>query len=114
MDARVELNGDKKIIYFAGSLTIESADQVKAALLGAIESAPDVEINFGDVTDIDLSCLQLLCSAHRTSVAMEKNLTIASTVDGALQDAASRGGFIRHTGCSLDARKNCLWMGIQK
>ncbi len=31
---------------------------------------------FEAVTEIDLSCLQLLCSAHRTALSLNKNLTL--------------------------------------
>lgn len=114
MNTSLEQSGNRCVISFEGAVTVEAAGQLREVLIHALGDNPEVEMNFEEATDADLSCLQLICSAHRTAVKQEKLLTVTPGDSVVLLDAATRGGFIRHTGCSLDIQKNCLWTGLQK
>jgi len=106
-------SADKSEVTLQGDLTIRSAGEIKNAFTRAIVEADEVTVNFGDVSDVDLTCLQLLCSAHRSATRLNKRFLMAGTdrpeVFLSIVEAA---GFSRSMGCSLDCGKNCLWMPV--
>ena len=55
-----------------GELTVARAADLKDALVKSIEKADTIEINLADASLVDLACLQLLCSAHRTAAKKGK------------------------------------------
>ena len=61
-----------RIVRLTGDLTISRADEMRSALLESLKGAEHIEIDLSSVEDADLSCLQLLCSAHRTSKHLGK------------------------------------------
>lgn len=102
--------GTVSVVRLEGELTIQDAVALRDTLMEAFEAADGVRVNTEMVEAIDLSCLQLLCSAHRTALALNKSFFIeacAAPVVKASEDA----GFARHTGCSIDIRQSCIWSG---
>ena len=92
-----------------GALTIQRADEFKDALMKALQSVNQLEISFNKVTEVDLACLQLLCSAHRSCVKENKTLRISHQNTEALQKALQDAGFERWKGCKGSGdRGDCL------
>ncbi len=111
MDFTIEQSGAVGVLKVDGEMTVQYAGVLKAALLKSFDSVDHLILNLDKVTEIDLSCLQLLCSAHRTSAKLQKQLTITSNHPEALQQAVAAAGYARHVGCRFDCNKNCLWVG---
>jgi anti-anti-sigma regulatory factor len=110
MDLRVQGEGPAGVLHLNGDLTINRADELRGALMGALETVEHLVINFEAVGDVDLTCLQLLCSAHRMLTLREKGLTLAGTGRESMLRAAENAGFMKHRGCVHDANKGCLWL----
>jgi anti-anti-sigma factor len=108
----VEQTDGAEIITIEGELTISSADELKKVLMDALSVNDQIRLNLEQITEIDLSCLQLLCSAHRTSIKMQKSLTRTDTCPESLKNIAERAGFSRHMGCIKDINSGCFWAGI--
>ena len=89
-----------RIIRFTGDLTISRAHEVKLALLESLEGAERIEV--------DLACLQLFCSAHRTSGKLGKSFSIGG-VSGAFENAARDAGYHLICGCGRDTGSPCLF-----
>jgi anti-anti-sigma regulatory factor len=104
--------GDQGTITLEGELTLPRAEELKSALLKALVSGGALNIRFGAVQDVDLSCLQVLCSAHKSAVRMKKQIRFGGTVPKILKDAAEAAGYTRLTGCKLDPEKSCLWIAV--
>lgn len=75
MEATWAINDGVGTLALGGALTIESAAELKAALLRALDEAPVVALRFEDDARPDVSCVQLLCAAHRS--AMRRGTTFA-------------------------------------
>lgn len=107
----VKQSNDKGLLTLQGDLTIRSATEIKALLIKALVESDQVSVNFDGVSEVDVTCLQLLCSAHRSATRLNKRFlfTGVNRPDAflALVEAA---GFARSMGCSLDCGKSCLWM----
>ncbi|RNC71022.1 MAG: STAS domain-containing protein [Desulfuromonadales bacterium] len=94
-----------------GELTIPFAGEFRDALLDALDVAGRIVVNVEKVCTVDLTGLQLLCSAHRTAAAREKVFGLEGVANPAFAEAVNLAGFCRHVGCVRDAAKTCIWMG---
>jgi anti-anti-sigma regulatory factor len=97
-----------RIIRFTGDLTISRAEEVKSALLESLKGAERIEVDLASVEEADLSRLQLLCSAHRTSGRLGKSFSIGGVSD-AFDKAARGAGYHLICGCGLGAGGPCLF-----
>ena len=107
----MENASDAGILMLEGAFTIERANELKQLLVNALKDKNRVALNLEGITEVDLSCLQLLCSAHRTSMELKKRLTVEGRQPEVFQRAVKDAGFTRPVGCHKDPDKSCLWLG---
>ncbi len=100
----------EEAVTLEGELTLPRVEELKSAFLKALVKGDTVSIRFGTVQDVDLSCLQMLCSAHRSAVRMKKKVSVIGTLPKIVRDAAEAAGYMRLKGCNLDFENNCLWI----
>ena len=98
-------------VALEGEWTIERANELKEVLLDALSTMDHLLLDFEKVEAVDLSCLQLLCSAHRTAITMKKHLSVTGWQSGAFNQVLREAGFMRSVGCHPDRSAACLWMG---
>ena len=103
--------GEAGILILDGDLTVQRAGELRAALMDSISRADNIVLNLERVTGFDLSCLQLLCAAHRSAEKLCKRLTVADTKSGLFRRVVEDAGYARHSGCIMDPATNCLWIG---
>lgn len=84
MNAR---KGENVQLCLEGELTVANGAALRERLLAAMEMGDRVEIDLERVTAVDLAGLQLLCSAHRTSVEKGKVLTLKDQAAEVLRQA---------------------------
>ncbi len=102
---------DAVVVTIAGSMTVLYAGELRERLLEAFEKAKKVTVDLCGVTDIDVAGLQLLCSAHRSSVSMNKTFIVIGGPDSAVWESADAAGQLRKMGCAFDICHTCIWMG---
>jgi ABC-type transporter Mla MlaB component len=110
MGATLRQSGDTRIVLLEGDLTLPQAPELRTAFMKALVEADDVFIRFGNVGELDLSCLQLLCSAHRSAARLKKRVRFEGGIPKKLSDMADAAGYSRLKGCKLDTEKSCLWL----
>jgi anti-anti-sigma regulatory factor len=97
----------KARLQVSGDATIAHIQQFKAALVDALKAHSDLILDGGKMTDADLSCLQLLCAAHRTC----QRLSLTPETLTVLAKLLEPSGFARLEGCCLaDDKQSCLWI----
>lgn len=111
---QAEDSGDRCILGIEGDLTIPFAGDFRGALLDAFELAGSVEVDVSRVSAVDITGLQLLCSAHRAACTRQKGFLLTGRDNPVFAESVSLAGFERHVGCSRDAGKNCIWIGGDK
>jgi anti-anti-sigma factor len=111
MEYTLETSGDMHVLTLNGELTIEHAGELKKVMIDALKNADHVAVTVGDVKEIDLSCFQLLCSAHRTALKSNKQLTLSSRDSKIFQRMVKDSGYARHDSCALNPSQTCLWCG---
>jgi anti-anti-sigma factor len=109
-DFSLEQSGNVAVLAVNGPVTVERACELKEILMKALHGAEHVVFDLEGVTEVDLSCLQILCSAHRTSARLNKRITISKVRPEVFCRVAECAGFERHTGCVQDTTKSCLWV----
>lgn len=95
----------------SGSFTIENSADMREALMEAFSKGDLVTIDLTDVEAIDVSGLQMLCAAHRTSLGHDKRLVVVGSLQPNVKKSAEIAGYYRHVGCSQDVTKTCVWIG---
>ncbi len=114
IDFKAEESDNNTTLTIRGELTVQNAAALQGMLIRSLESSLNLTINLKDVTEMDLSFLQLLCSVHRTSTDLKKNLTLSRHCPEVFRDVVKSAGFLRRTGCVLDCNKNCIWAEMNK
>lgn len=98
-----------EIIKLSGDLTVERAAELRKILEDQLERTERLLLSFAEVTEVDISFLQLLCSTHRTALKVSKSFWLDKDRPEALRSAIKGAGFIREQGCNLDFTHNCIW-----
>lgn len=104
-------SGERCILCIGGDLTIPFAGEFRGALLEALDQAASVEVDVSGVSTVDITGLQLLCSAHRAACTRHKGFFLTGRDNPVFVESVGLAGFERHVGCSRDAGKNCIWIG---
>ncbi len=97
-------------LILGGDLTIANAPKIREALIRALERSAHVSVSVEDAAVMDLSFLQLLCSAHQTAVAGQKTFSIKNGHTEEMEKMVRDSGYLRTCGCSRDSTGTCLWM----
>jgi anti-anti-sigma factor len=103
-------DGAKGIIDVTGDLTVQSAAEFREAVISALQTCDEVYVNVEKVSAVDVSCFQLLCSAHRTAVRSDKTLVCSGSLPEEFRKTATEAGYIRNSGCAFDCSNVCMWV----
>ena len=95
----------------AGSLTIENAAVIRKKLIAALIKEDALKVCIDADAAVDISFLQLLCSAHRTASKLGKSFTLGCAASGNFLKAGAGAGYFRKRGCAREREETCLWTG---
>lgn len=109
MAITLDRSGEEAILTLSGDVTLEHADEMRLALIKALIDNGIVILAFGSLTRVDLSCLQLLCSAHRSAVRMNKRFVFSGSWPELFKQCVEDAGYVRCSGCHRDMDNSCLW-----
>ncbi len=109
MNCNLEQSEETAEIFISGVMSIEDAADLKAAISSAIAGSSCIVVDLSATDATDISCLQVLCSAHRAAVQSGKKLTVRGT-DESLITCLEDAGLPRHTGCLQQNGVPCLWL----
>jgi anti-anti-sigma regulatory factor len=110
MQLKILEKGKRGKLLIEGILTVDRAEELRKALLDALNKVNHVKFDLEKVTSIDLSCLQLLCSAHRTASLMNKEFSQSGSSSEAFKKTVTSAGLPRSIGCTETMAKGCLWI----
>lgn len=93
IDIKARKRGKKRTVTVSGEMNIHHIDELKKAFMKSFDGVDEIGIKLDDVSDIDLSGLQLLCSFRRTVEGMKKKLIFESCLPEVLQRVVHDSGF---------------------
>lgn len=103
---------DSEVVVINGEITILNAVEIKSVLLDVFSGGNDLHLDMKGVTEVDLTGLQLICSAHIASIKLGRRFVVNLPVESeSLIKIVHDAGFIRHLGCTMDISKTCIWTG---
>jgi ABC-type transporter Mla MlaB component len=97
------------MIILKGELSIQQASRLKEMLSDSLTGAERLRINVEQIKGIDLSCLQVLCSAHRTAICSQKSIAVAGTRSEGFRRAVEGSGYAKGRNCGSPESVSCLW-----
>lgn len=112
MEHSLERSGEVSVLVLKGALTIEYASDLCLALLEAVEGATAVSLDCEEVSAVDLSSVQLMCSLHRLATDMGKTVSFVGTIPETLRTVVTRAGFERQTVCDEKYGDGCFWASV--
>jgi len=104
-----EKEGCCRELVLKGALVIERVTEVKEELQKALEETDILMVNLMEISEMDLSCLQLLCSAHRTAMALKK--TLIRVGEPKIREIFAGVDVTGARSCSLVCDQGCVWGG---
>jgi anti-anti-sigma regulatory factor len=110
MDPESLRSAGKSTVKLMGEWTIERAGELKGMLSEGLEGGECIVVDVEEIENVDLSCLQLLCAAHRASLREGKLLTLGGKRPDQFRKRVHEAGFSRALGCHKDPGKSCLWI----
>jgi ABC-type transporter Mla MlaB component len=110
-ESRMEDNEKSKVLALSGDLTVSNAALFKTALAEAMKNADNLVLNLNGIIGADLSCLQIICSAHKKAINSNRSIKIDDNPSIIFEDALRGSGFLRQKGCLLDVQEKCLLVG---
>jgi len=96
-------------VIVAGALTVARTAVVREELIKALQTSQKVGLDLQAVTEIDLSALQLFCSAHKTAIKAKKSFELIDSSTGVAKNTAGLNGYLRQQGCNITLDETCLW-----
>lgn len=105
------VDGDTVVVTINGPATIPNVNALLVQLLAAFQRADHLIIDLHGVTDIDATGLQLLCSSHRSSLAINKDFSVRGQLQPVIREVAAASGQLRSSGCAIDSNHTCIWAG---
>jgi anti-anti-sigma factor len=90
--SQTEKDGSRTQIALGSSIDIGSAAELKTALLSAIASGKQIQIVAEDVSDFDVTALQLLWAAHREAQRAGLKFTVTGTSTRVLENSLTELG----------------------
>lgn len=96
MSFRSSLSAESGRLTLGGSLTIGNAARIREELISAFRESDSIEVAVMEDVVVDVSFMQILCSAKKTAVIEKKRFTIDWSAAFSVRQS------IEYAGCNCD------------
>jgi anti-anti-sigma factor len=96
-------------VVLDGELTIQRACKLKEILLSQLRAGKTIRVDLTHVSAIDISGMQLLCSAHKAAKSSGGYLRIIPPLSDTIEQTVRIAGFARRHDCRPNCNNPCLW-----
>jgi anti-anti-sigma regulatory factor len=101
-------NDNSAIIRVQGALSIQDSSALRGCLLEAFGSAESLLLDLTGAGAIDLACIQVLCSAHKTFSKAQKSIGIMGKLPEGIVRSLSSVALVSDA-CDRESHGPCLW-----
>lgn len=92
----------------SGAVTVAQVGELRALLLEALDQSPLVQVDLGQVEEIDIAGIQLLCAAHRLTAGSGRRLDVKNASER-VRRLVESAGFAHAAVCESARNSACLW-----
>ncbi|ACD95456.1 STAS domain-containing protein [Trichlorobacter lovleyi] len=103
-------DGSALKISVAGRLAIDTAAELHGLLLEEIPST-NILLDVSGIEEIDLAGMQLICSACRTALRVQKRFNFSGCISPDVKKTIECVGLQRQSTCKHNADLPCIWCG---
>jgi len=105
-------NGDGSMtVVLNGTLTIASSGELHRVLSEALHGTQRVELDLQRLEEIDLSAMQVICSACKSASKQKQTLVCLSGIPDCLAALGRNLGAPRELPCIQNGNDPCIWFG---
>lgn len=101
--------GNNRVVEVAGTLTVANSPRLKKAVLENLRKGNRLELVIADVTDVDLSFIQIIAAAMKMAEKSDREFTVRTPVPDPVLKSVKLSGLLNHDKCS---KPNCVWCSI--
>lgn len=94
-------------LALTGRLSLATVSETHARLQGALADQRHLTLDISDVSEVDLSFVQVVESARKSAAQMGGGVSLAQPADGALRTVLANGGFLSRP----DDERSAFWIG---
>lgn len=91
-----------------GPLTIAAVDTMQTALLSALDSGDDLDLELDESSPCDLALVQVLCAAHLSAMRRGQKIRLTGSLPAAVLEMLQRVGFDKDFSCGAYTDHGCL------
>lgn len=99
------------IITSGDRLTIENAADFSRIIRESLDSSKNVAVEFEPSVELDITGVQVLCSACKSAAAGGKSFSYHGPQPKALAEIIISSGAERHAVCKHNNDSTCIWFG---
>lgn len=107
MITATDKTGRSRRLALEGALVVQHVAEMKTKLKEALEEVDTLTIDLSETSEVDLAGLQLLCSAHRTAISLNK--TLCRMGEPQEKEALGLTDMAASQGCPQALKQNCIW-----
>lgn len=111
MNISVDKSGSERRVEVSGSLTVADSLKFKKAVGENLRKGNKLELAFGDVTEMDISIIQIIAAAVRAAEPGDREFGLKTPVPEPVAQALKLSGFLNHYDC---AKPDCVWCAVGK
>lgn len=98
-------------ITVEGRLAIDTTPELLALLRTQLPAAEKTRLDVSALTEVDLSGMQLICSACRTAKMKRHSFSFSGNLAPCVQEAIGAVGLQRYITCKHNTDHPCIWCG---
>lgn len=111
IEIRIAEDGSSVSLILQGAFSIENASDLRAACLESFEASSTVALNASMVESMDLTAVQVICSACKTAAAQGILFTPEKQLPDCLVTLGSSIGAQVGAVCHQNKNAACAWFG---
>lgn len=104
-------DGKTVVVKVTGRMGIEVIAELHHTVLVALCEAEKVQLDCSEVEEMDITALQILCSACKTAAVQKRLFTSLGEQPECLGRLAKESGVHRNGICKHNADQICSWFG---
>jgi anti-anti-sigma regulatory factor len=104
-------NGEPATVTVGETLTIDTCAEFKQALSNALDTAHGVALDTRNLQQVDITALQLICSACRSASSRNSPFTFGDNVPDCIETLRAVIGANQSSPCNNKHTESCIWVG---
>ena len=98
-------------VRIEGDITLLCISEIRDTFSEALRSSDRVSLDLKAVSRVDISCLQLFCALHKSSLSQGKEILFSAPLPSVMKETMQKAGYYRDSGCRRKATGECLLGG---